>query len=127
MLKCLLFFPIRKYEPMKDIFMNLINSTTKFYTTLELIILSNLTYSSNFEMHDSADMISFKYSTWKKNIYFIFFLKSTRTKKVSNEICIGTNKNFLPACSISNFFMSYWKNIWPSLELISIKSDDTLQ
>lgn len=43
--------------------MNLINSTTKFYTTLEVIILSNLTYPSNFEMHGSENMISFKHNT----------------------------------------------------------------
>lgn len=63
MFKYLLFLPIRKYKPMKDIFMNLINSTTKLYTTVELIILPNLTYPSNFEMHGSAKIISFKYST----------------------------------------------------------------
>lgn len=42
--------------------MNLINSTTKFYTTLEVIILSNLTYPSNFEMRGSENMISFKHN-----------------------------------------------------------------
>lgn len=56
--------------------MNLINSTRKFYTTLELIILSNLTYPSNFEMHGSANMISFKYSSRKKKYLLHIFGKA---------------------------------------------------
>lgn len=54
---------MKNTKGMKDIYMDFSNSAAKFYTTLELIILSNLTYSSNFEMHGSANMISFKYNT----------------------------------------------------------------
>lgn len=112
---------------MKDIYTNSSSSPTRIYTALELVILSKLTYASNFEMHGSANMISFKYNAWKQKYLFHFFFEIAAEKKVSNEICTSTNTNVLPACSISNFLMSYWKNIWPRLELIPIRSDDILQ
>lgn len=61
---------------MEDIYMNFSNSTTKFYMTLELIIMSKLIYPHNFEMHSSANMISLNTSLDRKNIYITFFIKA---------------------------------------------------
>lgn len=103
--------------------MNSSNPVTKLYTTLDLTILSEL-IRAILKIHGSANMIYFKY-TWK-DIY-IYFVRAAAEEKVKNEICINNNTDFLLTYSISNFLMSYWKNVWPRLELKSIKSDDILQ